>query len=120
MVNKATKQSEFRWPRPIGSPVLDSLKPVIENSRDVRTDLDKIGEHAGWMAYEELPIPDIQLPFGIGRDRDEAIDFGMISTCINFAFTDFSTHEMFQVDYAGGHWCDSDAMFACMKRALDE
>lgn len=110
----------IRWPKDIGSPVLDSLKPVIENSRDVHTDVSKIIEHAGWMAYEELPIPDFQLPFGIGKSVEEAIDFGMVSTCINFAFTDFSSHVMFQVDYAGGHWSDSDAMFACLKRALDE
>ena len=25
----------------------------------------------------------------------------------------------FQVDYAGRHWSDSDALFACMKRAMD-
>lgn len=120
MMRNTSKRTRLRWPQPIGSPVLDSLKPVIEDSRDVHTDLTRIVEHAGWMAYEELPIPDFQLPFGIGRDTDEAIDFGMVSTCINFAFTDFSTHEMFQVEYAGGHWSDSDAMFACIKRALDE
>lgn len=120
MMTKTSKHAPMRWPQLIGSPVLDGLKPVIENSRDVRTDPGKVVEHASWMAYEELPVPDIQLPFGIGRNRDEAIDFGMVSTCINFAFTDFSTHEMFQVDYAGGHWCDSDAMFACIKRALDD
>ena len=36
------------------------------------------------------------------------------------AFTDFSTHVKFQVEYAGKHWSDSDALFACMKRALDK
>jgi putative queuosine salvage protein len=120
MLNKFSKQARLRWPQPTGSPVLDSLKPVIENSRHVRTNLTRIVEQAGWMGYEELPIPDFQLPFGIGRDVDEAIDFGMVSTCINFAFTEFSSHVMFQVDYAGGRWSDSDAMFACIKRALDE
>lgn len=120
MMNNTSKQVTIRWPEPIGSPVLESLRPVIENSRDVRTNLAKIVEHAGWMAYEDLPLPDIQLPFGIGRSADEAIDFGMVSTCINFAFTGFTSHVMFQVNYGGSHFSDSDAMFACIKRALDD
>jgi hypothetical protein len=48
----------LRWPKPIGSPVLESLRPVIENSRHVHTDVERIVEVASWMAYEELPMPD--------------------------------------------------------------
>lgn len=107
-------------PRLTGSPVLDSLPPVIEHSRDLRTNVDRIKEVAGWMAYEELPMPDYQLPFGIGQGSvDETIDFVMTADSIDTAFTDFKTHTKFQVDFAGRHWSDSDAMFACMKRAMD-
>jgi hypothetical protein len=42
----------LHWPRPLGSPVTESLRPVIENSRDVRTHYEKIEEIASWMAYE--------------------------------------------------------------------
>jgi hypothetical protein len=35
------------WPRALGSPVTESLRPVIANSRDVRTRYEKIVE-AGW------------------------------------------------------------------------
>ncbi|HZR32669.1 MAG TPA: queuosine salvage family protein [Terriglobales bacterium] len=112
--------SQLRWPQPIGSPVLDSLRPVIENSRDVHTNVAKIGEHAGWMAYEELPLPEFGLPFGIGDNPRQAIDFILVADAIDFAFTDFSTNIKFQVDFAGKHWSDSDAMFGCLKRALDE
>ena len=70
------------------------------------------------MAYEELPMPDYALPLG-ARDADETIDFILTSDVIDTAFTDFSSHEKFQVDYADRHWSDSDALFACMKRALD-
>jgi len=109
-----------RWPILSGSPVLDSLRPVIENSRDVRSNLDKITEVAGWMGYEELPLPEFTIPFGVGAgDANEAIDFIMVANSIDTAFTDFSTHEKFQVDFAGQHWSDSDAEFACLKRALD-
>jgi hypothetical protein len=107
-----------RWPVLTGSPVLDSLHHVIENSRDVRTHVDKIVEVAGWMGYEELPMPDYQMPFGQGS-ADEVIDFVLTADCVDTAFTDFSTHVKFQVDYAGRHWSDSDGLFACMKRALD-
>jgi len=111
----------IRWPRLAGSPVLDSLHPVIEASRDVQTHVEKVKEVAGWMAYEELPMPDYALPFGTGEGKpEETIDFILTCDAIDTAFTDFSTHEKFQVDYAGRHWSDSDALFACMKRALDQ
>jgi len=107
-------------PRLTGSPVLDSLPPVIEHSRDVHTNVDRVREVAGWMAYEELPMPDYQLPFGIGQGSpDDIIDFVMTADAVDTAFTDFSNHTKFQVDYAGRHWSDSDALFACMKRAMD-
>jgi hypothetical protein len=111
----------LHWPKPIGSPVLDSLRPVIENSRDVRTHVNKIAEVAGWMAYEELPMPDYHLPLGVGENNpDQAIDFIMVADSIDTAFTDFSTHVKFQVEYAGQRWSDSEGMFACIKRAMDQ
>jgi hypothetical protein len=112
--------ASLRWPKPIGSPVLDSLRPVIENSRDVHTHVDKIVEVAGWMAYEELPMPEYHLPTGVGvNDPNEAIDFIMVADVIDTAFTDFSTHVKFTTEYAGQHWSDSEAEFACLKRAMD-
>ncbi len=117
-ISAASGASAVRWPKLAGSPVLDSLHPVIEHSRDVHTHVDKIVEVAQWMAYEELPMPDYQLPFGVGQgSADDVIDFILTADCVDTAFTDFSTHVKFQVDYAGRHWSDSDALFACMKRA---
>ena len=48
-----------------------------------------------------------------------AMDFIMVSTTIDSAFTDFKTHVKFQVDYEGQLRSDSDAMVACLKRAMD-
>ncbi len=119
-LNAASGGSAVHWPKLAGSPVLDSLHPVIEHSRDVHTNVDKISEVAGWMAYEELPMPDYQMPFGVGQgSADDVIDFILTADCVDTAFTDFSTHVKFQVDYAGRHWSDSDGLFACMKRAMD-
>jgi Potential Queuosine, Q, salvage protein family len=111
---------KLRWPKLTGSPVLESVRPVIERSRDVQTHVDKIVEVAHWMAYEELPMPDYALPFGIGGGSvEETIDFILTTACIDTAFTDFSSHMKFQVEYGGQNWSDSDALFACMKRAID-
>lgn len=100
--------------------MLESLRYAIESSRDVQTHYEKIVEVASWMAYEELPTPNFALPFGIAQgDKNEAIDFVLVANSIDTAFTDFSTYEKFQVDIDGQHWSDSDAEFACLKRALD-
>jgi putative queuosine salvage protein len=113
-------QALLHWPKPIGSPVLDSVRYAVESSRDVQTHYDKVLEVASWMAYEELPIPEFVLPFGVGQgDANEAIDFIMVANSVDTAFTDFTSHEKFQADYAGRHWSDSEAEFACIKRALD-
>lgn len=109
------------WPKSMGSPVLDSVRYAVESSRDVHTSHEKIVEVASWMAYEELPMPEFALPFGAGQKNPaEAIDFVMVADAIDTAFTDFARHEKFQVDYAGQHWSDSEAEFACIKRALDQ
>jgi hypothetical protein len=72
------------------------------------------------MAYEELPMPEYALPFGLGAgDPNQAIDFVLVADTIDTAFTDFARHEKFQADYAGQHWSDSEAEFACLKRAMD-
>ena len=110
----------LRWPKPIGSPVLDSLRPVIEGSGHVRTDVARIGEVARWMAYEELPVPQFSLPFGLDKDKEQAIDFTMVSTTVNTAFSDFKTGVKFQTEYQGQTWSDSEAMVACFKRAMDQ
>lgn len=110
----------LHWPRPMGSPVTESLRPVIENSRDVRTHYEKIVEIAGWIAYEELPMPNLAVPYGLGKTPDIAMDFVMVGNTIDTAFTDFKTHVKFQTDYAGAHLSDSEAMFACLRRAMDD
>ena len=108
------------WPRSLGSPVTESLRPVVENSRDVRTHYEKIAEIAGWMAYEELPMPNLAVPYGLEKTPDVAMDFVMVGNTIDTAFTDFKTHVKFQTDYAGAHLSDSEAMFGCLKRAMDD
>jgi len=114
-----TRSSSLPWPDSHGSPVIESLRAVIKKSQDVRTNHEKIKEVASWMAYEELPLPNLAVPFGMEKTPDVAIDFIMVGNAIDTAFTDFKTHVKFQIDYAGEHHSDSDAMCACLKRAMD-
>jgi len=109
----------IRRPKSIHSPVLESVLPAIAASRHVSTDVREITRHAAWLAFEELPFPEFVLPFGIGAGAEDAIDFILVSTALNFAFTDFKTGVKFTAEYGGRQWSDSEGLFACMKRALD-
>jgi Potential Queuosine, Q, salvage protein family len=99
-------------------PVLDSVLPVVRESRDVTTDLDRLAEHAGWMAYEELPPPAFLLPFPLELDRDGIVDFVLVATSINFAFTDFETRQRWEVVDGGRVYADADGLHFCLHRAL--
>jgi len=108
----------MRVPTNTGSPVLTSVLPVIEESNHVRTDVDRLVDVAGWLAYEELPMPQFLLPFRPAGDRGDVIDFVLLCASIDFAFTDFGTRQKFEVEHDGRIWSDSDALFACVGRAL--
>src|SRR5580698_3248632 len=99
--------SSLPMPRDLGSPVTPSLRPVIEASQDVHTHYEKIVEVAGWMAYEDLPLPNLAIPYGLEKTPDIAMDFVMVANTIDTAFTDFKTHVKFQIDYASAHLSDS-------------
>lgn len=102
------------------SPVLRSVEPVIGRSRHVRTNATAIAAVADWMAYEEFPAPTGAMLFDIGDDVDRIIDHTLVINIINFAFTDFGTGVKFQTEYRGRTWTDSEAMVACVHRALAE
>ena len=108
----------MRVPTRQNSPVLGSVLPVVEASQHVRTDEARLIDVAGWLAYEELPMPQFLLPFRPSGERGEVIDFVMTCASIDFAFTDFSTRTKFAIEHDGRTWSDSDALFACVGRAL--
>ncbi len=100
-------------------PILSTLEPVLSEARHVRIHPGKVREVAGWMAYEALPWPDFRWPLIPDGDDRDTMDFIFLTSTINFAFTDFETHQVFKADYAGNEWSDAEAMFACLKRAYD-
>jgi hypothetical protein len=101
------------------SPVLASLQPVVDGAQLVRINHGKITEVANWMAYEEFAKPDGSMLFDFGNDPDVLMDFTLVVNTMNFAFTDFSTGVKFETDYMGKRWCDSEAMLACLHRAIN-
>ena len=105
------------------NPILSSLTPVIEGSRFVTTNGAEIKRVAQWMAAEEFPnfkstVPAAKSPFDVGPDPDRNIDFTMLIAILNFAFTDFATSQKFEVDYNGVRYSDSEAMYACLHKAI--
>ncbi len=103
-----------------GVAVLESLKPVIAASRFVQTVPEKIAEHAGYMAYEELPLPEWRASNLMEEDTERTSMFFFVGNSVNFAFTDFERHVIFEVSYRGRIWWDADAMMASLCRALDD
>lgn len=100
-------------------PILGTLEPVLTGARHVRLNREKIRDVAEWMAYEELPWPDFRSVLLPDGDERDIMDFIFLTASINFAFTDFTTHITFKTEYQGTEWWDSDAMFACLKRAFE-
>ena len=102
------------------SSVMQSLRPVIESSSHVQTSQEAVSSAASWMAFEgfEFPSTPIDGAFHIFTSAKELIDVYFFYALMNFAFSDFDTGEKFVTDYLGRQWSDSEAMFACVHRAL--
>ncbi len=98
--------------------VLKSVQPVVKSSSLVHVNEEKISAIANWMAYEEFAEPDGAMLFDFGNDPDVLMDFTLTVNTMNFAFTDFKSGIKFETDYMGKRWCDSEAMLACIHRAI--
>ncbi|WP_420434844.1 queuosine salvage family protein [Candidatus Poriferisocius sp.] len=104
------------------SPVLRSVREVVDCSRHVRTSVEGIEQVASWMAFEEFAFPSgpVDGAFSDRTDPAEIIDVSFFYAVMNFAFTDFDSGVKFTADYKGRTWSDSEGMFACVNRALYE
>lgn len=101
-------------------PVLDSVLPVVEGSRDVATDLERLADVASWLAYEELPVPPTFFPFPFELPREDAVDFVLVTAALNFAYTDFETRERWDLLADGRAYADADGLHFAWHRALRE
>lgn len=102
------------------SPVLRSVRGVVDRSRHVHTSVEAIEQVASWMAFEEFAFPSgpVDGAFSERTDPAEIIDVSFFYAVMNFAFTDFDSGVKFAADYRGRTWSDSEGMFACVTRAL--
>jgi hypothetical protein len=100
------------------TPVLTTVSHVVREASLVKINSEKISQVADWMAYEEFAKPDGSMLFDFGNDPDVLMDFTLVVNTMNFAFTDFSSGVKFETDYMGKRWCDSEAMLACLHRAI--
>jgi hypothetical protein len=101
------------------TPVLRSVMPVVEASRHVRTDPAEVERVAGWLAYEPLGWPEPAAGLDAPLDPDATTDLILLTSSLNFAFSDFETGVKFAADRAGRRWSDSDGMVACLLDAID-
>ena len=102
------------------NPVLESVLPVIEGSRDVALDEARLADVASWLAYEELPVPPTFFRFPFERSREDAIDFVLVASALNFAYTDFATHKRWDLVVGGRAYADADGLHLALHRALEE
>ena len=100
-------------------PVLDSIAPVVASARHVTLDEERLADVAGWLAFEELPVPGAFLPFRPSA-RDDVVDFVLVATSLNFAYTDFETRERWDLVYEGRSYADSDGLHVALHRAIEE
>jgi hypothetical protein len=103
-------------------PVLESVLPVVEESRHVRTSTDAVESVATWMAYEDFgfPVGGVVEGLAIGAEPDHLMDLTMLETTLNFAFTDFSSGTKFEIVRNGRVYSDTEAMVVCIQDALAE
>jgi hypothetical protein len=99
----------------VGS-VLDSVKPLAAGAKDVAIDEGRLADVASWLAYEELPVPPVFLPFRV----PDVADFVLVTSCLNFAYTDFTTRERWDLVLDGRVYADADGLHAAFHRAGPE
>jgi hypothetical protein len=97
------------------SSVLDSVAPLVSAAGDVSIDEARLADVASWLAYEELPVPPVFLPVRV--PRESLADFVLVASCLNFAFTDFSTRRRWDLVLDGRVYADADGLHLALARA---
>ena len=91
------------------------MRPIVEDAGDVSIDDARLADVASWLAYEELPVPPVFLPFRVAPEL--VVDFVLVASCLNFAFTDFSTRERWDLVLDGKVYADADGLHAALFHA---
>jgi len=109
------------------NPYFESLRTLWQNPdfkpKHVSINQERLEAVARDLAMKELPLPQWREEVFPQADNDTFIDFLIVSGAINYCFTDFKTGKKYDVEYPKGSgkiWYGSYAMFAALKRAMDE
>ena len=102
------------------NPVLSSLEPCVKNASRVSLDYKKIREWAQKVTPRDVKPAEWRFPFHIEEDSQRTLDFFFLANSINYLFFDPENGEKFQTEYRGETYSGSDAMFASLKRAMEE
>jgi hypothetical protein len=100
------------------NPFTGTLVPVWESPTCVWINSEVVAEIAQKIAAETFPTPAWREEV-FPTDDMAFLDFIGVGNAINFAFTDFETHQSFSVQYRDTLWRGAFAMWACLRRALD-
>lgn len=100
------------------NPFTTTLEPVWRTPTSVWINSEVVARTAKKLALESFSTPSWKEDvFPI--DDFEFLDFIGVGNSINFAFTDFETHQSFSVQYKGVLWRGAFAMWASLQRASD-
>lgn len=101
--------------------VLATCGQASDLCRDVIIDGAQIEAVADWMCFETFPavgegVDEPERP-GVSEVAD-AIDFVMVTTSINFAYTDFETKIPWSFPHEGREMVDADGLFLRFEQAI--
>jgi hypothetical protein len=100
------------------NPFTTTLEPVWQTPTCVWINSDVVARTAQKLAGESFSTPFWQEEV-FPTANLEFLDFVGVGNSINFAFTDFETHQSFSVRYKGVLWRGAFAMWASLQRASD-
>jgi hypothetical protein len=101
------------------NPFIESQYAVWNDPKHVFINEERLNEVAASIKVGEMKIPNWREPVFPPADDDRFLNFIGVGNCINFAFTDFETHQSFSVHYKDSLWRGAFAMWACLLRALE-
>ena len=104
------------------NPVLESLKPVLENPKYVSIDYEKLEALAEALGnsgnLEDFQLPTWRSPAIIEEDSERTIEYFLVANTLNFKFWYDDTFERFKLDHKGT-WVGAFGMLMCLTRALE-